>query len=591
MGYRISFWLVVLFGSMVAPIAAQPPHPPAGPCCWPPPCTCSCLTPPHHMVGWWTLDEAGPAFYDRVLGNTGTGFNTAPLAGGINGGAVRFNGTNSVISVADGPAINFGTGDFSIDLWLRTSFNSTSVRSILDKRASGPRGYHLFLYKGLLGLQLADSAGFTNYVSNLFVATGTWNHVAVTVSRTAHAGIQFYLNGTLGSVTGDPTLHPGSLSTTVPLTLGGRSSAFPGGFWRGDLDEIELFNRVLQPAEIAAIWKANAAGKCKCAALKITPRAWWRFDEPTGSTALDAGSDPQGPFDGTLMGAQRNPSGRVLGDLVFNGSTDSVSVSNDAPLALSFPPGTAGAFSIDAWVKTTAASGPIVTHVGTDPLDRGPNGYALSYFNGQLDFFVQAIDANFNLTGLNVSCSSCPAINNGQWHLAGVALSWGVGGSSPTATLFVDGTPVATASATLPLAGVAGGIFRIGAQVPTNRPPNATFFSGEIDEVELFDRALTQADFASIFAAGAAGKCQPCNLPPRGVTSCGTQGAPACPGGEFCDFLEKCGRTNTGGVCAVRPHVCSPVSAPVCGCDETTYANSCEAAARGVSIDHNGPCP
>jgi hypothetical protein len=588
MGYRILFLTAVLFGCMAALTAAQP-HPPPGPCCWPPPCTCACLTPPSHMVGWWTLDEAGPAFYDRALGDTGTGFNTIHLTGGINGGAVRFDGSTSFISVADQPAINFGTGDFSIDLWLRTNFNSPSVRSILDKRASGPLGYHLFLYKGMLGLQLADATGYTNYVSNLFIANGLWNHVAVTVDRTAHAGIRFYLNGTPGTLTGDPTSHAGSLSNTVPLIFGSRSAAFPGAFWRGDLDEIELFNRVLQPAEVASIWTAGAAGKCKCAALAITPRAWWRFDEPAGSVAFDSGGDPQGPFDGTVIGAQRNAAGRVRGDLLFNGTSDAVSVANEAPLALSFSPGTAGAFSIDAWVKPMAPSGPIVTDVSTDPLDRGANGYSFFYLNGQLAFSVQAIDANFNLTFLDVSCTSCPAIDNNQWHLAGVALSWGAGGNSATATLFLDGVPVATASATL--AGVAGGDFRIGAHVRTSRISDATFFSGEIDEVELFDRALTQADFASIFAAGGAGKCQPCNLAPRPVTSCGTQGAPACPGGEFCDFPTACGTTNTGGVCAVRPMVCSPVSAPVCGCDKATYNNSCEAAARGISVNHTGPCP
>lgn len=590
MKYRIFLWIAIFLGSLATPTVAMPP-PPSGPCCWPPPCTCACLTPPPHMVGWWTLDEAGPTYYDRALDATGTGFNTNVLpGGGINGGAVHFDGVSSKISVADRPAINFGTGDFSVDLWVRTSFNSSAVRSILDKRSPDLRGYHVWLYRGLLGIQLADSAGYTNYVSNLFIASGTWNHVAVTVSRTAHDGIRFYLNGVQGSLTGDPTLRPDSLSNTVPLILGSRSAAFPGAYWRGDLDEIELFNRVLQPAEVAAIYSAGSAGKCKCAALKVSPRAWWRFDEPASSAmVVDSGGDPQGPFDGTVLGAQTNAIGRVRSDLVFNGTTDSVGVSNAGPLALTFSPGTTGAFSIDAWVKTTAASGPIVTQVGTDPLDRGANGYSFGYFNGQLNFSVQAIDANFNLTFLDVGCSTCPPIDNGQWHLVGVALSWGISGSLATATLFVDGAPVA--SATAPLVGNAGGTFRIGSHVRTSRLPDDTYFTGEIDEVELFDRALTQADFASIFAAGSTGKCQPCNLAPRGITACGTVNAPACPGGEFCDFPSQCGSNNTGGLCAVRPFVCSPVSVPVCGCDNATYANTCEAAARGVSVMHGGPCP
>ena len=114
---RSVFLTAVLFLAMAARVATQPPPPP-GPCCWPPPCTCSCLTPPLHLVGWWTLDESGTTYYDRALGATGMGFHVTPLPGGINGGAARFDGATSYISVANRPALNFGSGDFSIDLWV-----------------------------------------------------------------------------------------------------------------------------------------------------------------------------------------------------------------------------------------------------------------------------------------------------------------------------------------------------------------------------------------------------------------------------------------------------------------------------------------
>ena len=52
-------------------------------------------------------------------------------------------------------------------------------------------------------------------------------------------------------------------------------------------------------------------------------------------------------------------------------------------------------------------------------------------------------------------------------------------------------------------------------------------------------------------------------------------------GGCCCDFM---------GVCTIRPEVCPLVLNPVCGCDEKTYSNECEAFAAGASIAHRGPC-
>jgi len=44
------------------------------------------------------------------------------------------------------------------------------------------------------------------------------------------------------------------------------------------------------------------------------------------------------------------------------------------------------------------------------------------------------------------------------------------------------------------------------------------------------------------------------------------------------------------GVCTLRPEVCTLHVDPVCGCDEKTYSNACEAAAAGVSIAYDDEC-
>src|SRR5213076_3143453 len=44
-------------------------------------------------------------------------------------------------------------------------------------------------------------------------------------------------------------------------------------------------------------------------------------------------------------------------------------------------------------------------------------------------------------------------------------------------------------------------------------------FNGLIDEVEIFDHALSDAQVLAIFNAGAGGKCKPCLPPPNDMVS------------------------------------------------------------------------
>ena len=248
-------------------------------------CADTCVLPPSGMVAWWPLDEtSGPSAFDfaGIHQDNGTHTNSPTPTPGKVQGALCFNGTNQYVEVADHSEINFDTGDFSIDGWIRTTDNS-GVKIILDKMVNTPtyRGYELYLYNGNLGLQLADGT-YTNCNSAAFVANGAWRHFAVTVDRDNTAGIIFYLNGAPVGPTLNPTARSGSLTNTSALRMGCRSFSL-SGFVNGSLDEIELFNRVLTPTEIQAIFNADSAGKCKCVSPPSGMVAWWPLDE-TGET-------------------------------------------------------------------------------------------------------------------------------------------------------------------------------------------------------------------------------------------------------------------------------------------------------------------
>ena len=225
-----------------------------------------CVPPPSGMVAWWTLDEASGPTADDIAGsvnNSGTWMNSpVPVPGKVDG-ALSFNGSNSV-DVPDDAELNFGTDDFSIDLWIKTT-SASGASPIVDKRAGtvpNITGYLLYLYNGCLGSQIGDGSGYFSWTTTEFVADGNWHHIAVTVDRDNPSGWLYYVDGVAVGTPVNPTAYQGSLTNTAPFVIA-RNLVSPSHTFAGTLDEIDLFNRVLDPLEIQSIWAADSFGKCK----------------------------------------------------------------------------------------------------------------------------------------------------------------------------------------------------------------------------------------------------------------------------------------------------------------------------------------
>lgn len=75
--------------------------------------------------------------------------------------------------------------------------------------------------------------------------------------------------------------------------------------------------------------------------------------------------------------------------------------------------------------------------------------------------------------------------------------------------------------------------------------------------------------------------------------ACGGRAGDTCSADQYCRFElgAICGRADAQGVCDTRPEICTQQFAPVCGCDNLTYSNSCHAAAAGVGVLSEGECP
>src|SRR5690606_9914319 len=105
------------------------------------------------------------------------------------------------------------------------------------------------------------------------------------------------------------------------------------------------------------------------------------------------------------------------------------------------------------------------------------------------------------------------------------------------------------------------------------------------DGVTYGNECEAAAAGVSIFTPGECGSDPPND-------ECGGLQGLACDDGEYCNFPPdaQCGAADQTGTCAPRPEVCNDVYDPVCGCDDRTYGNACEAAAAGVSVASEGPC-
>lgn len=206
------------------------------------------------------------------------------------------------------------------------------------------------------------------------------------------------------------------------------------------------------------------------AGASILPVGDWALNEGKGTVAHDYSGHHN---DGSLVGLAQWTTGRFQGGLGFDGNAAAVQV----PDAQSLEP---AAVSVSAWVNSSAAPGSFRYIVAKGANECLAASYGLyTGAGGGLDFYVSS-DGGFSWT---LSPAAGPGVWNGQWHnVVGT-----YDGSS--VRLYVDGRQVG--SGTPDTAPIAYGLPNSDNLMIGDYPAcSSTDFSGSIDEVKVFDRAL-----------------------------------------------------------------------------------------------------
>ncbi len=445
------------------------------------------------LVGLWslnTVDISGTTAIDRSgQGNNGTITNAPSTIAGKVDKALSFNGSTQYVTIPD--ATSLKPDSITLSVWVYPTTLCAFRRAVIEKwYLSGVWGYGIetcadagnfisFVFRNTAdGVDRTVSSGITATPNRWYFVTATYD------ARTGLAKI--YVNGVLSGTLQD-TANP-LMKTTKPVVIGASDDdASVKYFFPGYIDEARIYNRPLSESEVKELYQlgtlvVNASQTNRSTSGLV---GYWNFDGKNTNFATKVTTDSSGTGNnGTLtaMSTTTSPiAGRVGQALSFDGVDDIVSVPNNSSLNFG-----AGNFSISVWSKINSTQG-----------------------SGQGNGYVRLVDKTFT-TGYSLGLSSSGNIHleingNGSavdtsghdyrdnlWHNI-VAVRTG----NTTASIYVDG--VLSVSGTI-VGGTMTSTSALG--IGSEFDGSTRYLKGAIDEVRIYNRALTAAEAKQLYLMG-----------------------------------------------------------------------------------------
>jgi hypothetical protein len=214
-----------------------------------------------NFVGWWNFDEDedGTALDWSGQGNHGEIFGDPVYVSGFNLMGIEFDGIDDYVDVPQVFSTDQETGtDLTLMAWINAEVAAPSGTIgrdgsglIWSDHAGG--GDHFTL--SVLGTKLAfetGPSGNPTTTSSSDIVRGEWVHVAVTRAESTK-DVEIFINGTLdttGNHSGDD-----NVGSNPRIIIG--ANLLDSRYFRGTIDEVRIYDRVLAEAEITMSMRGN----------------------------------------------------------------------------------------------------------------------------------------------------------------------------------------------------------------------------------------------------------------------------------------------------------------------------------------------
>ena len=436
-------------------------------------------------VAWLVLAKADPAYaqprnanyhlyFPLASGDLDDDDGNATLTqqGGWLWGPDREGNPNSALSTFNGHLVGTDMGavtdadGFTLDLWVRYDGNSgRNAQFLFDTRADDGFGEGYFLVyeanQDRLRFTTADGGPYHDVFAAWTPTVGEWTRITVTVGVTGRQR-KIYIDGIDAS--GADNDFASTTDMAASMTLGGYIGTSPASYYfAGAVDDITFFRGPLSPTDVAQLWDDYDY---------YFPLADGDLMDEDGQLALTA-------------------SGQSAWTADRDGTADAAFVSSAGQLSgqtgVSFAQTTG--FTVDLWVRYDGTASRASQFLFDNRLADGfGNGYFLVYERAQQRLRFTSAAGTYR----DVFAPWTPTA--GQWTRITAVLDR----DNQERVIYIDGQRASGADNSYTLSNGLSTVTTFGGYVGTT--PAQYYFDGAIDDINLFERALTAAEVVSLWA-------------------------------------------------------------------------------------------